>query len=49
LVFATNVFLPWHIGLGKGASTGFGVLYPVRKQDNPTTIAEDEQLLLFAN
>ncbi len=31
LRFATNVFLPSHIGLGKGAAHNYGVIFPVRK------------------
>ena len=30
LRFATNVFLPSHIGLGKGAAHNYGVIYPVK-------------------
>ncbi len=30
LRFATNVFLPSHIGLGKGAAHNYGVVYPVK-------------------
>src|SRR5690625_6435384 len=33
--FYTNVSLPNHIGLGKAASTGFGVVY--RKRDRKST------------
>lgn len=29
--FKTNVFIPQHIGLGKAASHGFGVVYAVKK------------------
>ena len=29
--FRTNVFLPNHLGLGKGASRGFGVVMEIRK------------------
>lgn len=31
LQFNTNVYLPKHIGLGKGASTGFGVVFTAAK------------------
>ena len=30
LRFGTNVFLPSHIGLGKGAAHNYGVIYPVK-------------------
>ncbi|MBN2890276.1 MAG: hypothetical protein JXL97_00275 [Bacteroidales bacterium] len=30
--FKTNVFLPQHIGMGKAASHGYGVVYAVRKK-----------------
>ena len=30
LRFASNVFLPSHIGLGKGAAHNYGVVYPVK-------------------
>ncbi|MFT4154565.1 CRISPR-associated endonuclease Cas6 [Parafilimonas sp.] len=32
--FRCNVFLPDYIGLGKGASTGFGVIKQLRKNNN---------------
>ena len=35
--FKTNVFLPNHIGLGKAASHGFGVVTAVRKNNFETT------------
>lgn len=31
--FKTNVNLPYYIGLGKGASKGFGVIYPINKKN----------------
>jgi len=31
--FYTNVSLPNHIGLGKAASTGFGVVYRKNKEN----------------
>lgn len=34
LVFSTNVFLPNFIGLGKGASSGFGVIVKISRNDN---------------
>lgn len=33
LVFSTNVFLPNYIGLGKGASSGFGVIVKMSRND----------------
>lgn len=33
LVFSTNVFLPNYIGLGKGASSGFGVIVKISRND----------------
>ncbi len=32
--FSTNVFLPRYLGLGKSASHGFGVVYPVNSKHN---------------
>lgn len=31
--FKTNVSLPYYIGLGKGASKGFGVIYPINNKN----------------
>jgi hypothetical protein len=35
--FSTGVFLPPHIGLGKGAAHNYGVLFPVRKNKTKET------------
>ena len=40
--FDVNVFLPPHIGLGKGAAHNYGVVYPVRKFHNQANRLNDE-------